>query len=210
MKGFRKVDMQNWDRREIYDYFQGTVMYNTVHMDISDFLKKVKGRGLRFYPAIIHCLLRVVNAHECFRYAYGEDGSLGILDEIHALYTVPRGDNPQLFSMGLTEYDEDFAAFYARFEADYALAQGCEQLLSKPARQDAMGITAMPGLHFSAFAFGDAEAKKDLLPFVVLGEYQLRQGAYMLPVFGEFVHSVNDGYHISLFYNELENALGRF
>jgi len=205
---FTKIDYQNWERREIHEYFHDTSIYTTVHMDITDFLARVKEQGLRFYPTMIYCIAKVVNDHSDYRYGYDKDHNIGIWDRIHPLYTVPRKNAPHLFSMVVTKYQEDFDGFYNTFLADYERAEACGKLFcdgEPPA--NSMGITAMPGVHFSSFAFGDPGAKPDCTPFVVLGKYERQGERVILPVCGEFSHAVNDGYHITRFFEALATAI---
>lgn len=95
--------------------------------------------------------------------------------------------------MAVTEYLEDFDIFYRAFREDYAHAEVCNRLMSVELRAHVMGITAVPGLHFSGFAFGGPGEKHDFTPFVVIGGYADKGGQVILPSTGEFVHSVNDG-----------------
>lgn len=208
--GFTRIDYATWERREIHEYFTGSTMYLTEQLEITRFLKRINKRDIRLYPALLHCIMQVVNSCEDYRYAYDKYGNIGIWDVIHPLYTVPREGSPQLFSMTVTEYREDFHEFYEAFLVDYARAQACGTLMCGEKRPDTMGITAMPELHFSSFAFGGPEAKPDLTPFVVIGKYSGQDGRVLLPVCGEFVHSVNDGYHVARFFSGLRESLDCF
>ncbi len=208
---FQKIDFEHWDRREIFQYFKGTTLYMNVHIDITEFLEQVRAAGIKFYPAFIHCLAGVANAHDEFRYGYDGDGCVGIWARLDPLYTVPRTGNPALFSMVATEYCEGLHEFCARFEDDRRRAQNCGKLLcSGEIPPNAMGVTAVPGVHFSSFSFGGAESKPDLAPFFVIGKYEWKAGRLMLPLCGEFAHEVNDGYHISCFFDALKEKLNIF
>lgn len=207
---FHKINYETWERREFHEFFDGCSIYMTVAMDITDFLTRVKWSGIRFYPALIHCILQVVNGCADFRYGFDTDKNIGVWDTIHTMYTVPRRGNPALFSMAITEYEKKFTDFYEGFLADYARAETCGKLLSDEQRPDAMGITAVPGLHHSGFAFGGNDSKPDFTPFVVIGGYTEKDGRTMLPITGEFSHSVNDGYHITRFFDLLRERLELF
>lgn len=207
---FHPIDYKTWERREIHEHFASSTIYLTVELDITDFLTRVKTRSIRFYPALIHCILRVVNGCEDYRYGLDTENQIGIWDVIHPLYTLPRKENPALFSMTVTRYREEFGAFYAAFLADYAKAEVCGKLLRGEPRPDCMGVTALPGLHYSGFAFGGPGKKTDLTPFVVIGGYKEIQGRVLLPLTGEFSHAVNDGWHITRFFDEVQENLNRF
>jgi chloramphenicol O-acetyltransferase type A len=208
---FHRVDYLNLDRKEFYEFFDGTVVNVTVELDITDFLWRVKGQGIRFYPALLHCILQVVNGCEDYRYGHDEKQNLGIWDVIHPMYTVPRKNDPSFFSMAITEYQEDFDAFYQAFLLDSARASDSGKLKANETRLDIMGITAAPGLHFSSLSFGGPGDKPpDLAPFVIIGGYREKDGRTILPVTGEFLHAVNDGYHITQFFDLLREKLESF
>jgi chloramphenicol O-acetyltransferase type A len=79
-------------------------LYITIDYDITDFHATIKQYGIRFYPTIIQCIMKVVNNGEYYRYGFDEQKNIGIWDTLHPMYTVPRKNNPRLFSMSVTEY----------------------------------------------------------------------------------------------------------
>lgn len=205
--GFTKINYDIWERRELYETFRGTTLYTTIHMDISDFLKSVKSKNIRFYPAMIYCISTIVNNHECYKYGYDSKKNIGIWNTLDVMYTVPRKNKTELFSMVVTKYSKEFKEFYKEFLIDYERAENCGVLhCGDTKRDDIIGITAMPDLHFSSCSFG-AEEKPDLTPFVILGKYDYRDGRVLMPVCGEFSHAVNDGFHITQFFNELQTMV---
>lgn len=205
---FERIDYQNWDRREIFEYYRGTCMYVTMHLDITAFHTQVRQAGLRFYPAIIHRIATVINSHADYRHGLDNEAHVGIWETVHPLYTVPRKDDPRLFSMAVTPYQESFPLFYQSFLESYEKAEACGRLFADPTiPPNVMGISAMSNLPFSSFAFGDAQPKPDLIPFVVLGKYTQESGRTILPICGEFAHALNDGYHIEAFFRLLGQVL---
>jgi len=80
MSNIVSINYQAWERREIYEMFKGTTMYTTVQLDITDFLDKVKQHNLRFYPVMVYCISKVINAFEEYKYGYDEDKNIGIWD----------------------------------------------------------------------------------------------------------------------------------
>ena len=148
----------------------------------------------------------VLNRHVHFRYGRDEAGRIGVWDVLHPYYTVPRRDAPDLFAMKATFFTPDYAAFLPRFQADYAWAAACGRLLcDETLPPNLCGISAVPGLAFSASSFG-GDPKLDFTPFVLLGQVHPQGDRMVLPVGGEFAHAVNDGGHISGFFRELEET----
>ena len=210
-KSLKVIDMQGWNRREIFEYFKNTSLNVTVQIDITDYLHKVKERNCKFYPSIIHCIAKVVNENEEYRYGRDKMGNIGIWDVIHPLYTVPRKNEPSLFTMASTTYNTSFDDFYQCYLSDYSRAEHCSKMLADESfRPNLIGITAAPGLRFTSLSFGGSDSKKDLTPFLTLGKYENKDGVILLPISGEFSHAVNDGNHITAFFEKLEETLQNF
>lgn len=204
--GFTPVDPAAWERAEYLACFGTTAVYMTVQVDITRLLEEVRRRGLRLYPALVYCAARVINGRPEFRYGRNAQGEIGLWDVIHPFYTVPRAENPELFSMKYTPYHPDFSAFYPAFLADYDRARSCGRLMADDRLPDNIcGISAVPGTSFTSFSFG-GDPKADFTPFVLYGRYAREGERVKLPVSGEFSHAVNDGLHISRFFQELEAA----
>ena len=113
--------------------------------------------------------------------------------------------------MKVTRFTPDYDAFLSQFREDCARAETCGRLLcDETLPPNLCGISAVPGLAFSAFSFG-GDPKPDFTPFVLLGRVHPAGERTVLPVGGEFSHAVNDGSHISGFFKELEEtAAGLF
>ena len=203
---FTPIDPAAWERTEYLTCFGTTAIYMTVQMDITSLLEAVRRRGLRLYPALVYCAAHVINGHPEFRYGRNARGEIGLWDVVHPFYTVPRTDNPELFSMKYTPYVPDFSAFCSAFSADYSRAAACGRLMADDLLpENICGISAVPGTSFTSFSFG-GNTKADFTPFVLYGRYFQEGSRVRLPVSGEFSHAVNDGVHISRFFQELEET----
>lgn len=206
---FTPIDEQTWERREYLEVFRQTAIYLTAEVDITPLYRHTKAWGEKLYPALIWCAAAVLNRHVHFRYGRDEAGRIGIWDVLHPYYTVPRRDAPDLFAMKVTRFMPDYDVFRQDFQADYARAETCGRLLcDETLPPNVCGISAMPGLAFSAFSFG-GDPKPDFTPFVLLGKVHPAGDRTVLSVGGEFAHAVNDGGHISGFFKELEETAAK-
>lgn len=204
---FTPIDYERWKRKEYLEFFGTTAIYMTVQMDITALYGEVKQRGLRLYPALVWCVAKTINDHEEYRYGRDEQGGVGLWDVVHPHYTVPRTDDPELFSMKCTSFSADFKAFYEVFLLDYEMAENCGRLFcDRPLPPNICGMSATPGLYYAAFSFG-GEPKEDFTPFTLFGKFQREGERVLMPVTGEFSHAVNDGLHISRFFAELERNM---
>ena len=205
---FTVLDFDHWPRREIFTCFRRTAIYLTVQVDVTGLWRRCKRGGLRLYPALIYGAARVVNGDPAFRYGFDQQGRLGLWDRLTPYYTVPRREGgEELFSIAATEYVPDFSTFSDACLRDMEAAEGCGRLLYQdPLPENGFGISCVPGTSFSAFNFA-GDVKEDLSPFLLYGGVYERDGRMLLPVGAEFAHAVNDGVHVSRFFQALEQEL---
>ena len=148
---FNKINVENWDRREIFELFKNSSYCLTVEIEITDFIQKIKQNGLKFYPSACWCATSAVNSDKDYRYGI-LDGKVGYWDSVDPIYTLMRtGTN--LFTHGTTDYTDDFFAFYKNFLYDKQQTENCGRLYYKPdAPLNAVHITIMPDTHFSSLS----------------------------------------------------------
>ena len=73
---FQKLDVETWERAPIYRHFIDDlrcVMSLTAEIDVTEFLRALRGRGYRFYPSMIWVVSAAVNCREELR--MGRDGN---------------------------------------------------------------------------------------------------------------------------------------
>ena len=84
---FTPIDLEQWPRREHFEHYLARVpcTYSaTFTLDIT----RLRAGGKKFYPAMLHHIAAVVNAHREFRMALDEAGRPGFYDVVHLCYTV--------------------------------------------------------------------------------------------------------------------------
>ena len=111
---YTKIDIEGWERRDLFRLYTTDlkiVMNMTVDVDITNMLAELKKNGLRFYPAMIWVVSRLMNARDEFKYHLTEDGELIKWDYVSPSYT---DFNPvtEKFNKFVTEYSPDFKTFY--------------------------------------------------------------------------------------------------
>ena len=76
---YQKIDLSTWDRGELFAFYiekMRIVMSLTVDVDVAPLAAFVHQNGLKFYPAMIWTVSRVINAHDEFKYGWDDSGSL--------------------------------------------------------------------------------------------------------------------------------------
>lgn len=117
---FKKIDMDNWDRKENYAWFttKNRCKINmTMNVDATRLIKIIKENNLRHYPVFTYIVSKVINRNDEFKMNYDEEGNLGIYDVVHPRYPIFHESDKRL-SILWTEYSDDFRVFYDRFIND--------------------------------------------------------------------------------------------
>ena len=86
----RHLDIENWSRRELFEFFIGYAnpYFNVcVQMDVTEFLAFVRKRSIKVSLALHYFALRVANEIDPFCYRL-KDGKVVIFDAIHGGTTV--------------------------------------------------------------------------------------------------------------------------
>lgn len=214
---FTEIDVQNWDRKEIYDRFNGYTYCMTVDVDITRFLSTLREKEYKFYPSICYCIGKTVNENQDYRFGK-TDGKVGYWDRLDVHYSLLRRNSNHLFTHMVTKYDADFPVFYSRFLEDKEKAEGGSTLYyNNSSPIDTVHISIMPNTTYKALSYakpasytGYLSDNTSYVPFVSLGKYYQHGPAVKLPVTVEFHHAVNDGYHAETFFRLFAECCAEF
>lgn len=201
---FTPIDMATWPRQQYFYYFTKMApMGFTVNakLDISRTQEALHARDLRFFPAYLYVTSKVLATMPEFRIGTNNDGQLGYFDVLNPSYTIIH-ENHQISSCW-SAYTEDFATFYARVEADEALAAKATGPMGKPDQPvNSFEAGMMPWLHFDGYTPLPTNGLPNFQPVLQAGRYADGQ----LPLSITAHHAVADGYHVSELFNRLQDA----
>jgi chloramphenicol O-acetyltransferase type A len=204
------IDIANWSRRELYQFFIGyTNPYFNVsaQVDVTNLVALVRGLpDIRISLALYYFALRIANEIEPFRYRIKGD-RVFVCDAVNGGATVPRPN--ESFAYTYFDYHDDFEAFMA--EAGSAVDStrtDCGPL--KPTmRDDVIYFTVLPWISFTSIAHARNKGRGESVPRIVFGKFTELNGRLMLPISVEVHHALMDGLHVGRFLNRLEEALAQ-
>jgi len=203
---FRKIDIENWERREFYEHFISQVVCTysvSVNLDIT----KLKGQKL--YPAMIWLLTKTVNDMPEFRISLTAEG-LGIYDDMHPMYTVFNKENKN-FSGIWSYFSEDYNTFLRNYEEDSAKYSTSTRYAPKDGTPvNSFNISMLPWVEFTGLNINVYDEGKFLLPIFTMGKYFEHNGKRMLPLAIQVHHAVCDGYHVGAFVERLQGYIDEF
>ena len=152
----------------------------TVDMDVTPLVRFVKQRGMKFYPAMIWVVSRVINAHEEFKLGWDQDGNLIRWDFVSPSYAHfhPEDGN---FTKLVTPYMEDLPAFHARFLEDrekYRELRGVVE--GQPTNH--FDVSCLPWVRYRHFDVHVFDQGDFLAPVVTWGKYEAEGSRLVMPL----------------------------
>lgn len=205
---YTKVDLDTWNRGKLFQSYidhMRIVMSLTVDMDVTKLLIFCKTHHLKFYPAMIWVVSKVVNAHDEFKYSWDDDGNLIQWDFISPSY-VDFHKADENFTKLVTPFSEDLFEFHARFIRDQETYRDQRAFVANQP-PNFFDVSCLPWVRYKHFDVHVFDEGKFLAPVVTWGKYELEHGSYIMPLTMNIHHAVADGFHLSRFFTEVQDLI---
>lgn len=199
MTNMKKIDYDNWDRREYYEFFK---VYDnpfyclTSEVRCTNAYKKAKDTNSSFYAYYMylsHCAMLEV---ENFRYRI-VDNEVVSFDDIHIGMTISRPSHN--FGFGYMDFNRDFEVFKSDLQKEIDSVQKTEGLLADKLlyRKDIFNYTVFPFATLKGFDLPTIHIEDYCNPLVIFGkaEYNFKN-ELILPIAVCAHHGFVDGFHI--------------
>ena len=156
-------------------------------------------------------VLKSINEIDAFSYGYGKENakeSVYKYDSLAATATVVNSDNELNFTR-YVKYDEDIYNFLIEFSKatedasnniPYYKISGLENM-------NKVNITCIPWITFSNFKDAVNFNEKNSKPKICWGRYYLEGDRYLIDISLLVNHAFQDGYHMGLFFNNLQQNI---
>ncbi|MFJ7932086.1 type A chloramphenicol O-acetyltransferase [Peribacillus sp. NPDC096448] len=203
---FNIIDRENWFRKEYFEHYlqQQTTFSITNEINITVLMKNLKKKNYKLYPAFIFMVTKIVNSRREFRTSFNQEGDLGYWSEILPSYTI-FDKKTCTFSSIWSPNISRFSEFHSQYEEDVEEYNGTGSLFPKtPIPDNNIPISMIPWSSFTAFNLNINNGGDFLLPIITGGEYSQIKDEWFLPVSLQIHHAVCDGYHASVFMNDLQ------
>ena len=207
------LDVENWGRREVFEFFidfDKPYFNISTQLDITRLLTALRDRTDRgkvsLSMAYHYFALRAANEIEPFRYRL-RDGKVIIHDVIHGGTTVLLPN--ENFTLAYFEYDPSFAKFMAGAERAMQSAQTGDGAFRPNARDDMIHFTTLPWISFTSFSHARNWGREDSVPKIAFGKFMKSNGRTLLPFSVEVHHALMDGLHVGRYVARLEEALAK-
>ena len=202
------LDLENWSRRELFNFFIGydNPYFNVgAQVDVAKLVAFARAKSdLRVSLAIHYFALRVANEIEPFRYRL-EDGKVRVYDVVHGGTTVMKPD--ETFAYAYFEYQADFEKFTETMGKAVDDVRNDTGPLKPTMRNDVIYHTTLPWISFTSFAHARTKGRGDSIPRIVFGKFIREAARMMMPISIEVHHALMDGLHVGRYLARLEEAL---
>ena len=208
---YTKVDVDEWSRGSLFQFYiekMRIVMSLTVDINVALLITYTKKNDLKFYPAMIWVVSKVINSHDEFKYSWDTDGNLIRWDSISPSYTIFNRDD-ECFSKFVTEYTDDIFEFYQRTVDDQRKYQE-ERAIIGNQPQNFFDVSCLPWVKYKHFDVHVFDEGKFLAPVLTWGKYEAQNGNALMPLTMNIHHAVADGFHLSRFFNEVQELIDSY
>ena len=208
MPSFRVIDIESWERKEVYHFFRhydNPFFGFTTEIDVSKLLEYTRSKRYSFFAAYLFASQKQVNLIPEFRYRI-KGNELVEYAEISAGSTVLKTNH--VFNFCYFDYLDSFHPFQQHVKERVAICSAASARLDDHDDDPAqVHYSVIPWIHFSGLSHPRNYATEDSIPKIVFGKYSETEGRTHMPVSVEAHHSIMDGYHIGLYFEGLQKSI---
>lgn len=210
----KEIDVDNWERKLAFETFSDySDPYTGVvtQVNVTELVTYCKNHNISFYGSMIYNILKSLKEIDSFMIGYGkENGQLKIYeyDNLAATATVLTNSNNLNFTRYI-EYNDNFDIFINQFnKAKNDAENGLSYYkIDNLDNMNKIQITCMPWLSFSNFKDAINSNEKNSKPRICWGKYYLKDNIYLLDVSLLVNHAFQDGYHMGMFFINLQSNI---
>lgn len=205
---FNIINVDEWERKECFEHYfnNAKCTYSlTVNIEVTNLINYIKENKLRLYPVFTWIVSKALNNHNEFKMSLNEEGKIGYFDEISPCYSV-LNEKTKVMNDLLTPYSSEFSKFYKMMVNDLEMYKKDPSYTTKFENNFYLS-SCIPWINYSSFNVNNETNMPMLFPMVTWGKYYNENGKLLMPVSLQVHHSVADGYHCSLFYNEVQDMV---
>lgn len=209
------VDIDTWERRDNFRFFQGFAnswISFTSEVDCTEAYREAKATGRSFFLYYLYAIARAVNEVKELRYRKTKRGEVVWYDTVDVI--TPIAVPGKTFYTVRIPYNEDFETFYAearRIITSIPSDGDPYQTDKKIAEQgdfDVFLLSAMPKLYFTSISY-TMQSVGHVLDYQLMnaGKAIVREGRRVMPIALSIDHAFTDGAHVTLFYEKVQQYL---
>lgn len=204
---YTQLDMDTYKRKSHFAYFNRLAypyVGITVNVNVTDFVKTIKDRGLPFFLSFCYCVSRGANQVPEFRQRI-MDGRIVEYDFCKTSHTVALEDGTYCYcTLDASLPFDAYLPYAAKAQED---AKALKRVDDDADEVDGMiFISTLPWLSYVSF-IQPTPIPADSNPRITWGKYFMQGEEMLMPMSVLCHHALVDGLHISQFYKCLEEQM---
>ena len=201
------VDLENWERKNHFNYFKDVTYphFNICgNIDITKFYKYVKENELSFLISFLYLSTKAANSIKEFRYRIREDKVVEH-EKLDPAFTI-MAEN-QMFSFCTAKFIEEFNEFYINTSKEIEKTKNNIIIEDEVGRDDLLFSTSIPWISFTSVTHPIQMKPVDSIPRVSWGKYFEENGKIKLPLSVQAHHALVDGFHVGQYFNIIQQMV---
>ena len=203
---FEYVDMESFPRREQFEHFRNMAfpcVGFTVNMDITKFRREIKERGWPFFHTLLYRTVWAANSVPEIRQRIRGDRIVQY-DFCEASYTLALPDETYCYCH--LRFDMPFEEFLPYAEKVKSRALEERSMDDGDDFEGYFFVSSVPWISFTS-AIQPMDIPADGIPRFLFGKFFEQGDKILLPVCVLTHHALTDGWHLSKFYQRLQQLL---
>lgn len=211
---YKVIDKETYYRKGVFRHFTEDCKCSvsmTARIDVTD-LDACSGQtGTKFYLNFLYLLSKVLNSREDYRMGYlWQTDALVCYDVIHPIQYVFHEDT-ETCTLVYSEYDADYATFYAAALRDLEAAKKTRDYgLDAANHPNWFDASYIPWLSYDAMHLELPDGYLHFPPIVNWGKYRKENGRLLMPVTVRLNHAIADGYLVANVFRLLAQEIKSF
>ncbi len=205
----RKIDVQNWDRRdhfEFYSKFKEPYHGVNVSMNISILRDHCKKEGKSVFMAYLHRAIIAVNKVEAMRYRLIQK-EVYLFDTSHVTMTIAREHAP--FGFSFVAFNQDYSVFEAEALKEFDRVRQSKGLDLSVSRENVVHFSALPWIEFTGITHARDLHSEDCSPKITFGKITENNGRWLMPLSVHVHHGLVYGKDVADFIQIFQEELNR-
>ena len=201
------LDIENWNRKEHYNYFK---QLNYAHfnicanVDITTFYEYIKEKESSFFISMVFAATKAANSIKEFRFRIRED-MIVEHEVVSPSFTImTEGD---VFSFCCVKFIEEFKDFKISASKEINKVKNNVSIEDEPGCDDLLYISSIPWVSFTSVTHPIQMNPVDSIPRITWGKYFEENGKIKLPLSVQAHHALVDGIHVGKYFNILQEIL---
>jgi len=205
----KTIDINNWKRKEYYEFFSkyDEPFWGIVsEIDCTLAYEKAEENNSSFFLYYLHKSILAINMIEEFRYRI-ENEQIVLFDKINAATTLGRDD--ETFGYSFIEYNKDFEKFNISGEKEITRIKNSTglSLNENSNRLDVVHYSSLPWTKFTGITHARNFKVNDSVPKIIFGKYSVVDGKKIMNVSLNAHHGLADGLHAAKYFELFQKLM---